>query len=331
MAGMGRYLANRTIQALITIFIVTSLIFLLFLWMPGDPLSRFRADPTITEEKLNRLEREFGLNKPTHERYFLFMKNMFTLNFGESYQYKQPVSEILADRMPRTLLLFGAETIIVYGLGVMIGSYIGWRRGGPTEGGVIVFSLVFYNMPSFWIGLICIWLFAFKLDWFPLNGFSDPGATAARFQISTDAWYFGAVDFGWHMILPLIVLVIIGIAGIILLMRTSLLEVMGEDYIITAKAKGLSERLVRTRHANRNAYLPIVTSFTISLALAVGGAVILEGIFAFKGIGYTYLEALLTQDQFLAGATLFILSLLVIFSNILADILYGWLDPRVRM
>lgn len=331
MAGMGRFLVNRTIQGLITVFIVTSLIFLLFEWMPGDPISRFRADPTITEEKLNRLEREFGLNKPPHERYVIFMKNMFTFQFGESYQYKRPVSDILSERMPRTLLLFGAEVLITYALGVMIGSYIGWKRGGATEGGVIVLSLVFYNMPSFWIGLICIWLFAYKLDWFPLSGFSDPGATADKFGITTNSWYFGAVDFGWHMILPMIVLILIGIAGVILLMRTSLLEVMGEDYIITAKAKGLPEHLVRSRHANRNAYLPIVTSFTISLALAVSGAVILEQIFAFKGIGYTYLEALLTQDQFMAGATLFILSLLVIFSNILADVLYGWLDPRVRM
>jgi peptide/nickel transport system permease protein len=126
-------------------------------------------------------------------------------------------------------------------------------------------------------------------------------------------------------------MVAMGIAGVILLMRTSLLEVMGEDYILTAKAKGLSERLVRVRHANRNAYLPIMTSFTISMALAVGGALILEQIFTYKGIGWTYLSALLNQDQFLAGATLFILSVLVIGANILADIMYAWLDPRVRM
>lgn len=328
---MAKYLANRILQGVVTVFIVTSLIFVLFEAMPGDPLSRFRADPTITKERIAQLEQEFGLNKPYHERYVIFMTNMFTGKFGQSYSEGRPVMDVIADRLPRTLLLFGAETIVVYLFGVMIGSFIGWKRGGAIEGATVVTSLVFYNMPSFWIGLICIWVFSFQLGWFPLGRFSGPAETAQHFGISENAWYFTGVDYLWHMALPLIVLVLIGIAGVILLMRTSLLEVMGEDYILTAKAKGLTERQVRTRHANRNAYLPIVTSFTISLALAIGGALILEQIFTYYGLGYTYLSALLRQDHFLAGAILYIISILVILANIMADILYGWLDPRVRM
>ncbi|MEW5936528.1 MAG: ABC transporter permease [Candidatus Thermoplasmatota archaeon] len=328
---MSKFVVSRLLQGLVTLFIVTSIVFLLFDWMPGDPLSKYKLDPTITEARLSELEREFGLNRPYHEQYFIFMSNMFTLRFGHSYSHNRPVLDILQERLPRTLILFGTETIIVYVLGVMIGSYIGWRRGGVAEGATVVTSLIFYNMPSFWIGLICIWIFSFQLNWFPLSGFSGPEETAAMFKISPSTWGFEYIDFLWHMALPLIVLVLIGIAGVILLMRTSLLEVMGEDYILTAKAKGLTERQVRVRHANRNAYLPVVTSFTISLALAAGGAIILEQIFTYQGIGYTYLHALYDQDHFLAGSTLFIISTLVILGNIVADLLYGWLDPRVRV
>ncbi|MCK4265839.1 MAG: ABC transporter permease, partial [Thermoplasmata archaeon] len=298
--------------------------------MPGDPLDKFRADPTTTESQLARLEEMYGLNDPFYVRYVKFIGNMFTFNFGESYSKNKPVIDELAMRAPRTLALFGTATIISYFLGIMVGSYIAWRRGGAAEGGFITTSLFFYNMPSFWIGLIMIWVFAHKWKLFPLGNFSDLDETIAFFGITGNEWYANALDFLWHMALPCIVLVLIGVAGVILLMRTSLLEVMREDYILTAKAKGLTERQVRIRHANRNAYLPIVTAFTLSMATAIGGAVILEQVFSYRGIGLLYLEALYNQDQFLAGATLFILSLLVIFANIVADVLYGVLDPRVR-
>ena len=333
MAGLSRFILKRSIQGLITVVIVTSLIFVLFEQMPGDPIARFRLDPKLTPEGLQRLISEFGMDQPPEVRYFIFMKNMFTLQFGRSYSSNRPVSDVLAEALPRTLGLFGSATIVTYLLGVVIGSRIGWRRGGPGEAGWILFSLFFYNMPSFWIGLIFIWVFAFQLPWFPLNGFqsANPEDVIARFPFLKDSPILGPFDYLWHLILPLVVLVLINLAGVILLMRTSLLEVLKEDYILTAKAKGLPEGVVRRHHANRNAYLPIVTSFTISLAFSVGGAIILERIFSYQGIGYYFLEAILNQDHFLAGATLFILALLIIVGNIVADLLYAWLDPRVRL
>lgn len=332
---MSRFIITRSIQGVITIFIVTSLIFILFEAMPGDPIARFRLDPSCTRNPqcLQRLVTEFGLDAPQYVRYALFMRNMFTLEFGRSFQYNQPVSAILADALPRTLGLFGTATVITYLVGVVIGSRIGWKRGGIGEGGWILFSLFFFNMPSFWIGLIFIWIFAFKLGWFPLSGFQSatPGDLVARFPWLNNNPFQGAFDYLWHLALPLTVLVLISLAGVILLMRTSLLEVLKEDYILTARAKGLPERVVRRHHADRNAYLPIVTSFTISLAFSVGGAIILEQIFTYQGIGYFFLQAILIQDHFLAGATLFILSLMVIAGNIVADLLYAWFDPRVRL
>ena len=472
MAGLGPYLVKRAIQAVITIFVVTSLVWALFEAMPGDPTDPFYANPNFKAEDVANMAVSFGLadkhieyltandftavpaseiphanqnysyyykildfnqhpravsmtfnttafpygmyvfssdkkvplneiylkntattevpaeykyhwsayvkslghsiqnvgvlpkklvyvlieipeknaqispnlkitllyvvDKPLYERYVYFLKDMFTFNFGKSIKTGQNVSTILAQRVPRTLLWFGLGTLITYAVGIPLGTYIAWRRGGAAEGAVIGFSLFFYNMPSFWLGLIFLWIFSYTLGWTPIGKFASqgdtgPGSTCAVLHVCPGNPFYTIVDYGWHLILPLTVIVLLGIAGVILLQRTSMLETMGEDYILTAKAKGLPEKVVRNKHARRNAELPIVTSFVLSLAYSIGGAVILEQIFSYYGVGYTYLTALTQQDFFLAGATLYIIALLVIAGNIIADVLYGILDPRVRL
>ncbi len=278
----------------------------------------------------------YVIDTPEYVRYYHFIIDMFTFHFGISYKQNRPVIDILAERVPRTLLWFGTATIVTYLIGIPLGTYIAWRRGGVAEGATVAFSLFFYNMPSFWLGLIFIWIFSYTLKLTPLNGYASgnltgPGTTCYQLHICPGNPIYPIVDYGWHLILPLTVIVLLGVAGVILLQRTAMLETMGEDYILTAKAKGLPEKVVRNKHARRNAMLPIITSFVLSLSYAIGGAVILEQIFSYEGVGYTYLQALLTQDFFLAGATLYIISLLVIGGNIIADILYGVLDPRVRL
>ena len=278
----------------------------------------------------------YVIDTPWYVRYVEFIKDMFTLNFGKSIKQGKPVVTILAQVVPRTLLWFGIATILVYVVGVPLGTYIAWRRGGIAEGATVGISLFFYNMPSFWLGLIFIWIFSYTLGWTPITGFASQGytgkgSTCATLGICPHNPLYPIVDYGWHLLLPLFVILLLGLAGVVLLQRTSMLETMGEDYIVTAKAKGLPEKVVRSKHASRNALLPIVTSFVLSLSYAIGGAVILEQIFSYEGVGYTYLNALLQQDYFLAGATLFIISLLVILGNVIADILYGVLDPRVRV
>src|SRR6266511_220373 len=325
MAALARYIAKRSIQGIITLFIVTIIVFVLFDAMPGTPIDRFRADPTFDRARLEQLNRSFGINDPYLVRMGKFAYNMFSLDFGDSFLEGRPVSDVIAAAAPRTMFLFG----------VVVGTFIAWRRGRASESAVIVSSLFFYNMPSFWIGLILLWLFAFTFSWFPLHGFSDPEATAKAVPLVASLGpgnpFFQLVDLSYHAALPMLALVLISAAGTILLMQTSMLEVMGEDFILTARAKGLSERTVRRRHAARNAYLPVVTSFTISLAFVIGGAIILEGVFSYFGLGYFFLQAIVNQDQFLAGALLWIIAVLVIFGNIVADILYGVLDPRVRL
>lgn len=278
----------------------------------------------------------YVIDKPLIERYGNYIKNMFTFNFGYSNIYNKPVVEVLSQAIPRTILWFGIATVLQYLIGIILGSYIAWKRGSIAEGSVIVSSLFFYNMPSFWIGLIFIWVFSFYLGWFPLGGFcsgntTGPGSTCAKLGICPGHPLYAIVDIGWHLALPMIVILVLGMAGVTLLMRTTMLETVSEDYIVTAKAKGLPERVVKNRHARRNAMLPIVTSFVIAFSFAIGGAVILEQIFSYQGVGQMYIGALLSQDQFLAGASLFIISTLVVIGNLIADVLYGYLDPRVRV
>ncbi len=300
--------------------------------MPGSPIDFLKGNPTIPAAVINQVRDQFGLNDSFEVQMYKFMVNMFTFNFGESIQNK-PVSVIIGEALPRTLLLFGGAVIVEYIVGVLVGRYIAWRRGRAVEGGVIMTSLFFFNMPSFWIGLILLFLFGFLWPILPLRGFSDPDFVSLHYPWAgaVGSLSFTIVDVGSHLILPMLTLVLISAAGTILLMQTSMLEVMGEDFILTARAKGLSERVVRKRHAARNAYLPIVTSIVIALGFTVGGAIILEQIFSYFGMGYWLLNSITTQDRFLAGAILFMISLLVILGNIVADILYGVLDPRVRI
>jgi peptide/nickel transport system permease protein len=333
MASLGRYIVRRLIQGVITLFIVTLIIFLLFKAEPGSPIDFLKGNPTIPAAVIKQVSDQFGINDPFEVQMYKFMLNMFTFNFGESIQGK-PVLDIIHDALPRTLFLFGGAVFIEYFVGIFVGRYIAWRRGKAVEGGVIMTSLFFYNMPSFWIGLILLFLFGFLWPIFPLRGFSDPSFVLKHYSFAgtdTSSLWFSFVDVGSHAILPMLTLVLISCAGTILLMQTSMLEVMGEDFILTARAKGLSERVVRKHHAARNAYLPIATSVVIALGFVVGGAIILEQIFSYFGMGYWLLQSIVSQDRFLAGAILFMISLLVIAGNIVADVLYGVLDPRVRI
>ncbi len=331
MASLRRYLVRRGIQGVITIFVVTIIIFLLFQALPGGPLAAYTQDPTCQAPCRAQLRIQFGLDQPWYVQLWIFLGNMFTFNFGRSFSEGRPVSEILAIALPRTLFLFGGALIAEYLVGIAIGRFIAWHRG-KTEGLAIVSSLFFYNMPSFWIGLILLWAFGFAIPIFPLNGYSDPTWTAQHFpSLARGSFLFQAADIVMHGALPMLALVLISAAGTILLMQTSMLEVLGEDFILTARAKGLSARKVRNRHVARNAYLPIVTTLAISLGFVIGGAIILEQVFSYYGMGWYLLQSIFKQDNMLAGAILYLISVLVILGNIVADILYGVLDPRVRL
>jgi len=329
MAGMSRYIIARSIQTIITLLIILTLIFIMFESLPTKPQDLLAINPNILPSQRDAMEELFGFDRPVTERYLLFMKNMLTFNFGISFSSAESVWSLLEERIPRTMLLFGLSTILAYLIGIYLGALIAWRRGGVVDGGAVVLSLTFYNMPSFWIGLIFLVVFASELQWFPLTGWYDPTDQIPLFEVGSIGYKI--VDIAWHLTMPLVVLLLLQLAGTILLMRTAMLDIIGENYMITAKAIGLPERKVLFKHGARNAMLPVVTSFIIAIVFAVGGAVVLENVFSFPGMGALYIRSLLQLDFPVAEATLYIITLMVLLGNFVADLIYGYLDPRVRM
>jgi len=321
MAGLSRYVILRSIQTIVTLLIILTLIFIMFESLPAKPQDLLTLNPNIKPEQKQALIKQFGFDRPVYERYFIYMKNMLTFHFGTSFTHADSVWKLLSERIPRTLLLFGLATILAYLIGIYLGALIAWRRGGVLDGSSVIVSLTFYNMPSFWIGLIFLVFFAANLGWFPLTGWFDPT------QGPTNTY----VNILWHMTLPLVVLLLLELAGTVLLMRTAMLDIIGENYMVTAKAIGYSQRTVLFKHGARNAMLPVVTSFIISIVFAVSGAVVLENVFSFPGVGQLYILSLTQLDFPTAEATLFIITLMVLIGNFVADLLYGYLDPRVRM
>lgn len=260
------------------------------------------------------------------EEFWSYLTSMLRGDFGKSLYSSQPVWTEIGQRVGPSLLLFGSSVVISYALGILIGAVLAWRRGSKMELSAIVVSLFFYSMPVFWFGLILLWFFAFTLRWFPLGGFGGVDELGTPL---TGIAYVG--DILHHMALPLLNLVILSLAGHVLLMRNSMLEVMGEDYITTAKAKGLSERRVMYRHAARNALLPVVTAFALAISGVISGGVLTETIFSWPGMGAFLVQSTLNQDYPSVQGAFFLLAVLTIMANLVADVLYAYLDPRVRL
>jgi peptide/nickel transport system permease protein len=264
--------------------------------------------------------------RPIYEQFAYYMKSMLLFDFGNSFANNQPVWTEITDKIPATLWLFGNALIIAYVVGIAIGMIIAWRRGSALELGTIVVTLFFYSMPIFWFALLSQWIFYTQLNWLPIGqmgGFDDMGNPYTGFAYIK--------DMVWHLILPLTTLTILGLAGDILLMRTSMLEVLGEDFVTTARAKGLKERTIMYKHAARNAMLPVVTSLAMAISGVISGGVLTETIFSWPGMGSLLIKATLTTDFPVVQGAFYILAILTIVGNMAADILYAYLDPRVQL
>ena len=264
--------------------------------------------------------------RPMYEQFAYYMKAMLTFDFGNSFANNKPVWNEILDKIPATLWLFGNALILAYVIGISIGMIIAWRRGTALELGTIVVTLFFYSMPIFWFALLAQWIFYVQLHWFPLGGmggFDDMGNPYTGFEY--------VKDMLWHLILPLATLTVLHLAGDILLMRTSMLEVLGEDFVTTARAKGLKERTIMYKHAARNAMLPVVTSLAMAISGVISGGVLTETIFSWPGMGSLLIRATLTTDFPVVQGAFYILAILTIGGNMAADILYAYLDPRVQL
>ncbi|MEW5936769.1 MAG: ABC transporter permease subunit [Candidatus Thermoplasmatota archaeon] len=295
----------------------------------GRSLSQARLRVTAPDESVsveNMYHPRIAVDTALWEQFAVYMYGMLTLDFGRSFETNQPVWERILERIPATLWLFGNALIVSTILGIAIGVLVAWRRGTAFEMGTIVVTLFFWSMPVFWFGLLAQWIFYFQLNWLPLAGMTGATPTGEPYQ---GLAYVG--DLLWHLILPLMTLSILHLAGTILVMRTSMLEVMGEDYITTARAKGLRERTVVFRHAARNALLPVVTNLAMSISGVISGGVLTETIFSWPGMGTLLVYGVLQHDYPVVQGAFAILAFLTILGNAIADILYAWLDPRVQL
>ena len=317
------YLLKKLYQSFITIILVLIINFFLFRVMPGNPMSMIMRNPNASEEAIAKIKQLFGIDQPLYVQLWIYFKQLFQGDLGLSFMYKQPVTHVIAEKLIPTLLLVGISTLIAIVAGVLIGILAASRQGKKIDVISLAFSLITYSMPTFWLGIMLIILFSSTWNLFPTSGMVTAGQV---FASSFDR----AVDISKHLVLPVLTLSLVLIGQFVLIMRNSLLEVLTEDYITTAKAKGFSEKLIMKRHALPNAMLPMVTIIAINLGFMIAGAIQIETVFSWPGLGRLMYEALNNRDYPLLQGIFLIVSVCVVLANLCADIIYGYLDPRIN-
>jgi len=383
---MLKYIGNRILQIAILLVIYVAIVFFMLHAMPGGIKTLLISNPKLTPQAQESIIRAFGLNQPLWLQFVDYMKNVFTLNLGISFSYyPTPVWNIIAERLPRTVLLFTVATLIAFFVGFASGKSLAWNRGKTTEYVSTVVGIITYTIFTPLLIFVVIWFFGSFLGIFPLNQFLNPdlwihtrlnaqviflyilmtmliiGAVmlisyimALRFShkvmtrkmifylstvisvvFSVFFWWVSpvgiyAADILWHMVLPVMTVTIISYAGNMLVMRDSMLETIKEDFITTARAKGLPDKVVRDKHAARTAMLPVVTNFVLSLGFVVSGGVITESLFSWPGMGMTLLDSTLAKDYPLAAGALIFTGIFVLIAHLVVDIVYAFLDPRIR-
>ncbi|MCM3598149.1 ABC transporter permease [Metabacillus idriensis] len=320
---MGKFIANKLLQYLIVIFLMLSLNFLLPRLMPGNPLVFLAGEDVgfMSSAEKEAILDKHGLNDSILEQYGTYIKNIFTGDFGYSYQQKRPISELLMERLPWTMLLTGLGLVLSTIIGVMFGAISAWRRGSRTDANLLTIFMFLSAMPSFWVGMILVSIFASQLGWLPVFGSESAWSNLSGIE--------RLIDIGKHLILPLATLILISVTSTFMIMRYSMLNVIGEDYIMMAKAKGVKEKVIKYKHAMRNALLPVATVFMLSLGFTLGGATVIETVFAYPGVGRLMFESVLSRDYPLIQATFLIITFSVVIANFLADLIYPLIDPKV--
>ena len=315
------YVIKRTGFALLTVFLAATLNFILFRAAPGDAASALGRCRNCTREFQEALRAELGLDKSKLEQYWLYVKDLFQGDLGLSFATREPVWDVLRDPLLNTLPMIALGTILSIVLGVLVGVVSAWRRGTFLDWGGLSTGLVFYSLPTQWLALMLVIAFAGVL---PVAGISDP-----FLEFSDPAWWQVVADRLEHMILPALTLAIVLYGEYALITRSAILETLGEDYILTARAKGLSSFAIVRRHALRNALLPIATVVAVNLGFIVGGAILVEAVFSYPGIGLATYDAVFARDYPVLQGAFLILTISVVLANYLADLLYFRLDPRV--
>lgn len=322
----SRYVLGKVAGAMGSLMFVLVFNFFLFRVLPGDPVRTLARNRLVSERQIEELTRTLGLDQPLYAQFLTYLKNTFTGEFGTSFKYRTPVADLIVDRLWPTLLLVGVGTLLATVIGLWMGIRSAWSRGSTFDKTTTGASLTLYAMPEWWLGLLLLSAFAVGIGpipgIFPTGGLLTPGVDPTSWE--------GILDMAWHLTLPVITLTAAYLAEYALIMRSSLLDELGEDYLVTARAKGLRDVLVRKRHAVPNALLPATTLVALNLGFVVAGAITIETVFSIPGLGLLTTEALEVPDFPLLQGTFLFFSAAVVIANLGANLIYAWLDPRVR-
>ena len=330
------YLLRKITFAVLTLIVVIIFNFFLFRILPGDPVKLLIHSPRMTAEAQERIRTNFGLNKPVwinvegmktegflgifDTQFTAYVRNLFKGDLGVSFSTRRDVSDLIRERIWRTVVLVVLGELLAIFLGIALGMLAAWRRGTKLDTGILLYGLFTWAMPTFFFGIILVMLSGGR---FPVGGMVTPGLKPEDGLVY---WK----DVGWHLILPTITLTILYMSEYMLIMRSSVVEVLSEDFILTAKAKGLNAFQIFRDHALKNAMLPMVTIIALTLGYTVGGAIQVETVFSWPGIGRLMFDAVQKRDYPVLQGTFLILAVSVIIANLIADLLYATLDPRVK-
>jgi peptide/nickel transport system permease protein len=322
---MRALVARRLLQAVVIVAIAATATFLLVKLAPGDPLGDLVTNPRVPAEVRERLRERWGLDRPVHEQYALYVRNLARGDLGWSFSQSRPVAHALVDALPNTMLLMGVALVGAFVLGVATGVVRAARRGSVADRALGAGTLFFYSMPDFWLAIMAMLVFAYWVPIFPTSGMT----TAVIYDYLSPAGKL--LDRLRHLVLPATTLVLLLAAIIARYQRAAFLDVATQDFVRTARAKGLTERAVLWRHVLRNALLPVITLLGLALPMLVGGAVFIEHVFAWPGMGRLVVVAIAARDHSLVMAIVILGSVLVTLGSLLADVLYAVADPRLRL
>lgn len=304
---MTNYIIKRILSGLLTIWITTVAVTLLIHLVPGDPVQiMYAQSQSTTPEQLEEIRRHLGLDRPIYEQYFIYMSRVLRGDFGTTIRGNQPVLELLLIRLPNTLTLAFTSLIITMVVGVSLGFFAAYKRGTWIDTTLMTTSIIGISIPSFWLGLMLIYLFSIRLGWLPVSG----------------------TDYK-NLILPAFTLGLANAAAVSRLTRSSMIDVLSQDYMRTARAKGLPETTVLSRHALRNGLVNVVNMLGLQFAYMMGGAIVIENVFAWNGLGRLAIQSIFQRDYPVIQGFILIFATVVVIVSIVLDLLYAWIDPRI--
>lgn len=320
-----QYLAKRLAVSVFVVWALLSILFLLLKAMPGD-LTSLLINPNLKPEDIQAIREQYGLDDPLWKQYLKWVTSYAMLDFGYSLRSPEPVATLIFRRLPRTLVLFGTAYLINLTVGTITGIHFGWNRGSVTDRAGFTGGLALYSIPFFWLAWLLLFVFSypgFGVSWLP-----DGHMTPSFVSVFTAGELVSGVLI--HLLIPAVSLALVGWAGTMLVMRTSMQEVLGTEYIEMARAKGLSPTTVKYKHAARNALIPVATQSIIGIAFLIDGSVIIETLFSWPGVGQLLFNSIVNRNFTVALASFFILGVLIVVLRLLTDVAYTYLDPRIK-